>query len=135
MEFHNTSTAGQANITNGTPSSPTNFVQGYVSFFNQSKAGTATITNWWGSYTEFYNSSSADHATIIGEDGAHILFYDMSTAGNATITLMLAAECGELSFLGMATAGNAIITSSGGPSTSTKGAVPAVLPSPPTPAG
>ena len=113
VEFHNTSTAGQANITNGTPSSPTNFVQGYVSFLDQSKAGTATITNWWGSYTEFYNSSSADHATIIGQDGAHILFNNSSTAGNATITLMPQPSAGELSFFGTATAGNAIITNSG----------------------
>ena len=113
VEFHNTSTAGQANITNGTPSSPTNFVQGYVSFLDQSKAGTATITNWWGSYTEFYNSSSADHATIIGQDGAHILFNDSSTAGNATITLMPQPSAGELSFFVTATAGNAIITNSG----------------------
>lgn len=74
VSFYNTSTAGSATITNNT--------FGSLSFNNASTAGSASITNDGGLF--FNNTSTAGSATITNNQ--YLQFYQNSTAGNATIT-------------------------------------------------
>jgi autotransporter-associated beta strand protein len=81
-----------------------------LSFNNSSTAGNAVITNnasGFSAVTSFFNSSTAGNATIINTNLGFTSFNDTSTAGNATIT---SSARGFLAFLNTATAGNANIT-------------------------
>ncbi len=95
LQFFNTSTAGNAAITN------TN--TGDLRFFNTSTAGSATITNNF--MLSFNDKSTAGSATIITNNNSLLQFLDTSTAGSATIT-----NNGDLQFFKTSTAGNAAIT-------------------------
>jgi hypothetical protein len=74
LEFSDSSTAGNATITN------TNVVSA-VEFFNNSTAGSATITNM--GQLIFENSSTAGNATIT--NASEVAFLNNSTAGNARL--------------------------------------------------
>ncbi len=129
LNFFNSSTAGNAHITNNVS----------LNFFNSSSAGNATITSNSGLFfndastagnaaitsnagltfansstagsahitsnaaLNFFNTSSGDNANITANSG--MFFNDASSAGNAIIT----GDAG-LTFLGSSTAGNASIT-------------------------
>jgi hypothetical protein len=123
-EFHNTSSAGHATITNRGGQA---FAGGGVTeFFNTSSAGHATITNRGGEalvagggFTQFLNTSSAGHATItnnggeVGDaGGGNTEFFNTSTAGSATITNNGGST--GLGFSNTSSAGNATIVNNGG---------------------
>jgi autotransporter-associated beta strand protein len=121
LGFNDTSTAGNATITNtfilnfrgastAGNANITNQVNN-ISFFDTSTAGNATITN--NGSVDFFNTSTAGNATInnVGGIVGGVSFRDASTAGNATIT-----NSGSLAlaFFDMSTAGNATIANTGG---------------------
>lgn len=93
VTFYNTSTAGSATITNDT--------FGSLSFNNASTAGSATIANDGG--LVFVDASTAGSATII--NNGNLQFEQNSTAGSATIT-----NNNDIYFSGSSTAGGANIT-------------------------
>ncbi|MFL6820432.1 MAG: autotransporter domain-containing protein [Bradyrhizobium sp.] len=92
FSFNNSSSAGDANITNttimffsGTATAASATIannSGFLDFLNTSMAGTATIANR--ATMRFNNASSADRATITND--RNLAFNDSSTAGRATIT-------------------------------------------------
>lgn len=94
VSFYNTSTAGSATITNNT--------FGSLSFNNASTAGNATIANDGG--LSFVNASTAGSAAII--NNGNLQFDQNSTAGSATIT-----NNNDMYFSDSSTAGSANITS------------------------
>src|SRR5262245_14621884 len=104
LAFANSSTAGNASITN----SGTNAV---TQFLNSSTAANATITNTNSGFTAFNNSSTAGNAIITSGSGGFASFLGSSTAGNATIP-------GFTTFGNTTTAGNATITANLGGTTS-----------------
>src|SRR5262245_46829494 len=108
LAFTNSSTAGNAIITN----SGTNSV---TQFFNSSTAANATITNTGSGFTAFNDTSTAGNATITSGGGGFASFLGSSTAGNATLT---ANFLGFTTFGNTSTAGNATITANLGGSTS-----------------
>jgi autotransporter-associated beta strand protein len=93
LQFFNTSTAGNAAITNNNT----------LDFLDSSTAGNATITNASGGLMAFVNSSTAGNASITN-DGS-LQFVDTSTGGNATIT-----NNNFMAFFLTSTAGGATIT-------------------------
>jgi autotransporter-associated beta strand protein len=96
IEFHNTSTAGNAAITNNSGS--------VIGFNDSSTAGSAIITN---NFTLLFgNSSTAGSASITNND--FVGFSQSSSAGNATITNNFSG-LGGLEFDGTSTAGSAVI--------------------------
>lgn len=97
VSFYNTSTAGSATISNNT--------FGSLSFNNASTAGSATITNDGG--LVFNNASTAGNAAIT--NNGNMDFYQTSTAGSATIT-----NNADLSFYDASNAGTATITNNSG---------------------
>jgi autotransporter-associated beta strand protein len=117
VSFNNTSTAGNATITNNlnnlffndtsTAGSSTISNSALTRFFNTSTAGSASITNNSGGTLSFINSSTAGSATITNNNKGDLRFVDTSTAGNASITNNLG---GTLSFFNTSTAGSAAIT-------------------------
>src|SRR5215510_11892026 len=108
LAFANSSTAGNASITN----SGTNAV---TQFLNSSTAANATITNTNSGFTAFNNSSTAGNAIITSGSGGFASFLGSSTAGNAIIT---ANFLGFTTFGNTTTAGNATITANLGGTTS-----------------
>src|SRR5208282_980772 len=129
-EFFNTSTAGNAAITNNGSAFSGGF-GGSTGFFNTSTAGNATITNNGSAFsggfglTEFFNTSTAGNAAITnngsafsGGFGGSTGFFNTSTAGNATITNNGSAFSGgfggSTGFFNTSTAGNATIITNGG---------------------
>jgi autotransporter-associated beta strand protein len=100
VRFQDTSTAGNATITN------TN--SGTVGFSDTSTAGNATITN--NHYVLFNDNSTAGNASITNTNSGTVGFFDTSTAGNATIT----NNNSILVFFATSTAGNAAITNISG---------------------
>jgi outer membrane autotransporter protein len=127
-EFHNTSSAGNATITNHGGQAFAG--GGFTQFLNTSSAGRATITNrggedlvGGGGFTQFLNTSSAGHATITNNGGeahaaggGHTQFLNTSSAGHATITNNGGGEAGGglTEFFNTSTAGSATITNNGG---------------------
>lgn len=122
LTFLNTSTAGEANITNNNklvfedgssagPSFITNNAE--LTFQENSTAGSATITNF--DQIEFFGDSSAGNATITNENG-DMDFLGDSTAGTATIT-----NKDDLDFRENSTAGNARLINENGATTSFNG--------------
>jgi uncharacterized protein with beta-barrel porin domain len=97
--FFNTSTAGNAAITNNN--------SGFVGFGNTSTAGSATITNNNSGFVLFLDTTTAGSATITNNNNGFVQFRDTSTAGNAAITNN---NFGFVQFLNTSTAGNATIT-------------------------
>ncbi|MCB8823326.1 hypothetical protein, partial [Microvirga rosea] len=81
LEFTQTSTAGDAHISN-------TLAPAYngVTFRDSSSAGTATIQNSNGSVTSFQNGSTAASATITNLGNGATSFEGSSSAGSATIT-------------------------------------------------
>jgi hypothetical protein len=102
--FFNTSTAGNAIITN----------HGDIEFNDSSNAGTAQITN--DAVLNFNNNASAAGSTIINGAGQVINFFNNSSGGTATIT-----NSGTLNFNNSTTAGSANITGATGSATSFNG--------------
>jgi uncharacterized protein with beta-barrel porin domain len=103
-QFSNSSTAANATITN------TN--NGFTSFNDTSTAANATITSGGGGFASFLGSSTAGNAAITANFRGFTTFSNTSTAGNATITANFG---GSTSFSNSSTAGNAaVITNSGG---------------------
>ena len=104
LTFKNTSTAGNAAITN-----PQNSVLGFV---DTSSAGSANITSSGSIF--FDNGSTAGSATISASNSngglGSVAFSNSSTAANANITVN---SGGGLTFLDTSTAGNANITNNG----------------------
>ncbi len=98
LSFDNTSTAGNAAITNNSG--------GILRFNDASTAGSSIITN--NMNLHFNNTSTAGSASITNNSNLH--FNDASTAGDATI----ANNGGTLSFAGTSTAADARITNNGG---------------------
>jgi autotransporter-associated beta strand protein len=102
LYFLNSGSAG------GTAISNTN---GFLGFWNDSTAGTATITNNIDKNSRglafFANSSTAGSAKI--SNNGYLAFFDNSSAGNAAITTKFGLQFSENS-----TAGSAVITGSGG---------------------
>ncbi|HTD15352.1 MAG TPA: autotransporter domain-containing protein [Chthoniobacterales bacterium] len=102
-QFSNTSTAGNATITNS-GSAVSFMVGGVTQFANSSTAGNATVTN---------NGSA-----VSAGDGGSTNFLDTSTAGNAAITnnggAVSGASGGFTQFIINSSAGNATITNNGG---------------------
>ena len=125
-EFHDTSTAGTAKITAGFPVSQNGgFDSGFVTFWDQSTAGSATIAALDGSNIEFHDGSKAGTAILTAGSGlpgtqGFIFFNDNSTADHATITVTSGGILdfshfdGSEFFGGPATAGNATITNNSG---------------------
>src|SRR5208282_1946645 len=129
-EFFNTSTAGNAAITNNGSAFSGGF-GGFTGFFNTSTAGNAAITNngsafsgGFGGSTGFFNTSTAGNAAITnngsafsGGFGGFTGFFNTSTAGNAAITNNGSAFSGgfggSTGFFNTSTAGNATITNNG----------------------
>jgi autotransporter-associated beta strand protein len=126
LAFANSSTAGNAIITNSGTASVTQFVNsstagnasitstnnGFASFNDTSTAGNSNITSSGGGFASFLGSSTAGNAAITANFRGFTTFSNTSTAGNATITANLG---GSTSFFNSSTAGNAtIITNSGG---------------------
>lgn len=97
LTFYNTSTAGGATINNTG--------LGLLQFADSSSAGSAVINN--AGSVEFYNTSTAGSATIANTGTLN--FYANSSAGNTTI-----ANQNLTYFNGYSTAGNATITNNGG---------------------
>jgi autotransporter-associated beta strand protein len=124
VTFHQGSTAGTSTMTAGVKGSTDDFTGGFIRFFDNSKAGTATgsatITAYFGSNIEFHNESDAVSATITANNSAFIFFNDTATADHANITVNTG---GEMDFSpdfadsccsgGAATADHAIITNNG----------------------
>src|SRR5262245_4480221 len=108
LAFTNSSTAGNAIITNSGTSSVTQF-------FNSSTAANATITNTSNGFISFNDTSTAGNATITSGSGGFASFLGSSTAGNATLT---ANFLGFTTFSNSSSAGNATITTNFGGSTS-----------------
>jgi hypothetical protein len=124
LSFTNSSTAGNAVITNTGPFSPN------TTFFNSSTAGNATITNTNNGFTAFNDTSTAGGAIITSANGGFVSFLNASTAGNATITAnpggsaffnnsstagsATIVDNGAVSFLNASSAGNATITNNSG---------------------
>src|SRR5262245_1192612 len=100
LAFTNSSTAGNAIITNSGTSAVTQF-------FNSSTAANATIINTNSGFTAFNDTSTAGNATITSGSGGFASFLGSSTAGNATLT---ANFLGFTTFGNTSTAGNATIT-------------------------
>src|SRR5262245_41203309 len=111
LNFTNSSTAGNAIITNSSTNSVTQF-------FNSSTAANATITNTGNGFTAFNDTSTAGNATITSSGGGFVSFLGSSTAGNAAIT---ANFVGFTTFSNTSTAGNATITANFGGTTSFAG--------------
>jgi autotransporter-associated beta strand protein len=105
--FMNSSTAGNAIITN----SGTNAV---TTFLNSSTAANATITNSGNGFTSFNDASTAGSATITNNINGFVGFLGSSTAGNANITNNFR---GFATFSNTSTAGNATLTSNFGGAT------------------
>jgi len=83
MDFYNTSTVGNTQITNNN----------FINFFSNSNAGTATITNNSTANFRFFGNSSAESASIT--NNGVFDFLDNATAGNSNIT-----NNGNLGFTG-----------------------------------
>jgi autotransporter-associated beta strand protein len=98
IQFFNTSTAGNATITNNRT----------LSFSDSSTAGNASLVN--NAVVDFFNTTTAGNATIT--NNGFMAFHDTSTAGNATITTNF-----TLNFEDSSTAGNATITTNSGGTT------------------
>jgi len=117
ITFHNSSSAGNANITNpsgiftfqdtSTAANSTIDNEATLQFLNAATAGNATITN--NDTTEFSNTSTAGTATIT--NNSTLRFQDTSSAGNATI---INNAGNALFFLNNSTAANATITTNAG---------------------
>jgi autotransporter-associated beta strand protein len=123
IDFHDTSSAGNATIinygTNGTSS-------GGTYFYDSSTADNATVFNLPNNshgFTFFVESSKAGRATFICETGTGFLnggeleFRDSSSAENATITINGApagVDGAEVSFSDTSTADNATLIINGG---------------------
>lgn len=101
LAFHNNSTAGAATITNSNP--------GNIYFYDNSTAGAASIVT--GSLSQFQNNSTAGNATIVVITNGSVNFNDDATAGHSTITnggnIIFNGQGNGVSF---STAGNATIT-------------------------
>ncbi len=99
MDFYNTSTAGNAQITSNS----------FINFFSNSNAGTASIMNNATANLRFFANSSAESA-LITNNGVFD-FLDNATAGDSNITnngnLVFTGQGNGISF---STAGNAAIT-------------------------
>lgn len=120
--FTNNATAGSSTAISNTVEFTGGFSSGETDFYNSSSAGDATITNGpYGGITHFFNSSSASSATITNR-GPHFLgspseadtmFSDSSSAGSATIinngTSAFGAYGGSTIFAGTSSAGSAFI--------------------------
>jgi autotransporter-associated beta strand protein len=104
LSFTNSSTAGNAAITNTGAFSPN------TTFFNSSTAGNANITNTNTGFTAFNDTSTAGRAIITSANGGFVSFLNASTAGNATIT---ANPGGFAFFNNNSTAGSATIVDNG----------------------
>ena len=74
-----------AGIVNNSSNAPSFSVGNQLNFRNTSTAGNATITNTTGATTQFFNTSTAGNATININNAASTSFQDTSTAGTATI--------------------------------------------------
>jgi outer membrane autotransporter protein len=110
--FFNANTASTANITN-LGEGEENF--GQTDFHNTSTAANATITNNGGE-TEFFNTSNAANATIANNNGGVTQFFNTTNAANAHITNFGEGEGngGETDFNNTSNAANAIITNNAG---------------------
>src|SRR6185295_18493458 len=73
------STAGTAAITNQGGNAS-------LVFYDNSRAGTATITNGAGGKVEFYLNATGDNATLTNQAGGTVRFWQNSTGGNAAFT-------------------------------------------------
>jgi autotransporter-associated beta strand protein len=126
LKFMNSSTAGNAIITNSGTNAATTFLssstaenatttnsaRGFTNFNDNSTAGNATITSNINGFVAFLDSSTAGNATITNNLGGFATFSNTSTAGNATITSNFG---GATQFANSSTAGNAtLIANSGG---------------------
>jgi autotransporter-associated beta strand protein len=86
MNFFNNSRAGTATITAGRPVSQNGgFDAGFIKFMDNSTADHATISSLDGSSVEFHDSSRADQATLIAGPGGFIEFVDTSSGDQATV--------------------------------------------------
>jgi len=104
MEFHNNSSADNANIVSSSA------ISGGMTFFDSSTAGNARIDNQGGTQLRFFDSSNAGTANITNR-GA-ISFSGSSSAANSTILNNFI-----LTFAGTSTAANATITMNSGATT------------------
>jgi autotransporter-associated beta strand protein len=94
--FQNSASAGNADI----------YVEdGYLSFFDRSTAGAASIGTDGFCYVSFYNSSSAGGAVFSLSDVTWLYFLNTSTAGSANID-----SDGNVVFSGSSSAANARIS-------------------------
>jgi autotransporter-associated beta strand protein len=126
LAFTNSSTAGNAIITNSGTSAVTQFSgsstaanatitntnNGFTSFNDTSTAGNANITSSGGGFASFLGSSTAGNAILAANFRGFTTFSNSSTAGNATIITNVG---GSTSFANSSSAGNAtVITNPGG---------------------
>jgi autotransporter-associated beta strand protein/VCBS repeat-containing protein len=109
LHFWDLSTADQATINIG--GSFSNFLAAAV-FHDTSKAGSATITLGFDTSLSFVGSSSADSATI--DNPSQLSFDDSSTAGSAWIKTSNPFGNGRVDFNDDASAGSALLTTAGG---------------------
>ena len=124
IEFNDTSTAGNAGITNNA----------YINFYNSASAGNGLIVTRGGTAERqtggsimFNDTSTAANGTFtvhgneaIGAGGGNVYFFGNSSAGNGTFTINGNAFSddgsyyrGFVAFLGNSTADNALITVNG----------------------
>ncbi|MCB8823364.1 autotransporter-associated beta strand repeat-containing protein, partial [Microvirga rosea] len=106
LEFTQTSTAGDAHISNALAPAYSG-----VTFRDSSSAGSATIQNGNGSVTSFQNGSTAASATITNLGNGATSFEGSSSAGSATITNQ---ATGRTYFSFNATGGNARVVNDAG---------------------
>jgi autotransporter-associated beta strand protein len=98
LNFHNSSTASNANITNN----------GNFNFFDNSTASNANITN--NNNLNLFQNATLGNATVV--NNGSLGFHFSSTAGNATI---ITNNGGSVFFMDTSTGGNArFITNAGG---------------------
>jgi len=100
--FFNSSTAGNATITNASAGI------GVIEFNNNSTAGSATINNAGHGFVVFNDQAKLEGGKIVNNDDGLVLFNSKSSAGNVAASITN-NDHGEVHFLNQSTAGSATI--------------------------
>ena len=115
--FSGSATAGSNTVFTANGSATSGLVGGFISFYNNSNAGSGSFTlnggsvsGAFGSSLQFSNSSSGGNGTFVvnggstdGAFGANLYFYDTSTAGSGTYTANGSASSGTNGYGGSIT--------------------------------
>jgi len=122
--FHQSASAANATLIANASHAHTDYVGGVIDFFDTSTAGDSNITiqapsasHQFGGFLQFFNTATAGDAviTVVGTQsgpggGGVVYFRDTSTAGNATLIVESAAGPGiggQIQFFGESNGGSA----------------------------